>query len=90
MILLQTLSCNDGFHVGQQECEFIEQEYSMLNQHRPYITETERKEPKRPWSLENNDKVRAGQERYYEENKQLAKARSKKHYQKNKEAKHES
>ena len=87
MILLQTVSCKDGLHARQQEREFIEREYSMLNQDRPYITETERKETKRQWMLDNTDSVKASQARYYEENKELVKARAKKHYEENRETK---
>ena len=87
MILLQTVSCKDGLHARQQEREFIEREYSMLNQDRPYIEETERKETKRQWMLDNTDSVKASQGRYYEENKELVKARAKKHYEENRETK---
>ena len=74
MILIKTVECNNSLEARKIERELIEELKATLNQRIPIISNEEKKEYKKNWSITN-----------YENNKQAKKERKKRRYEAKKE-----
>ena len=73
MVLIETVSCQDGLEVRKKEREDIENEQTILNKAKPYVSQQDISDYKKQWSIDNYEKVKASKEIYYKNNKEIVK-----------------
>ena len=89
MILVKTLKCESSQEARQKEREFKEELNATLNQVKPFLTIEEKKEYKKQWAIENEERLIECRKQYHLNNKEKHNEYSKQYNQEHKEERQE-
>jgi len=84
MIEIEKFSCNDKREAAKKENEVMKELKANMNTYKSYLTNDEIKEKKKDWRLNNKEKKKKHDKKYYENNKNEINEKSKEYYIDNK------
>jgi len=85
MIMIEVFPCSNSLEAHKRERELYEQYHANMNARSPYITQDERKDLKKKYREDHQEKIKQYNKKYREENKEERKEQKKKYREENKE-----